>query len=336
MLIQYFIMNKKIIVTGGAGYIGSHICKKLKNENFDPIVLDDFSSGNKKNIKWGKYFKVDICNKKKLSQIFRMIKPIGVIHMAGNIEAGESTKKIEKFYKNNVFGTYNLLETMSDHNVKFIIFSSSAAVYGNVKKTPITEDFTIRPHNVYGSTKYISEEIIKNFSEAKKINFCNLRYFNVAGADGELEIGENHKPETHLIPLLIEAIIKKKKFNLYGNNYNTNDGTCIRDFIHVEDIAYAHILALKKLFKNKLNQSINLGSGIGYSVKQIVVETEKQLNTKAKIQINSRRIGDPEKLTASIKLAKKKINWQPKKKIYEIINSAIKYYLKINKIQFKN
>ena len=195
---------------------------------------------------------------------------------------------------------------MSDHNVKFIIFSSSAAVYGNVKKTPITEDFTIRPHNVYGSTKYISEEIIKNFSEAKKINFWNLRYFNVAGADGELEIGENHKPETHLIPLLIEAIIKKKKFNLYGNNYNTNDGTCIRDFIHVEDIAYAHILALKKLFKNKLNQSINLGSGIGYSVKQIVVETEKQLNTKAKIQINSRRIGDPEKLTASIKLAKKK------------------------------
>jgi UDP-glucose 4-epimerase len=312
MLRQYFIMNKKIIVTGGAGYIGSHICKKLKNENFDPVVLDNFSSGDRKNVKWGKYFNVDICNKKRLNQIFNIIKPMGVIHMAGNIEAGESAKKIEKFYKNNVFGTYNLLELMSEHNVKFIIFSSTAAVYGNVKKTPITEDFAIKPINVYGSTKHISEEIIKN-----------------------LEVGENHKPETHLIPLLIETIIKKKRFNLYGNNYNTNDGTCIRDFIHVEDVAHAHILALKKIFKNKLNQSINLGSGIGFSVKQIIVEVEKQLNAKTKIKINSRRIGDPEKLTASIKLAKKKINWQPKKKINEIINSAIKYYLKINKIKLE-
>jgi len=335
MLRQYFIMNKKIIVTGGAGYIGSHICKKLKNENFDPVVLDNFSSGDRKNVKWGKYFNVDICNKKRLNQIFNIIKPMGVIHMAGNIEAGESAKKIEKFYKNNVFGTYNLLELMSEHNVKFIIFSSTAAVYGNVKKTPITEDFAIKPINVYGSTKHISEEIIKNFSEAKKINFCNLRYFNVAGADEDMEVGENHKPETHLIPLLIETIIKKKRFNLYGNNYNTNDGTCIRDFIHVEDVAHAHILALKKIFKNKLNQSINLGSGIGFSVKQIIVEVEKQLNAKTKIKINSRRIGDPEKLTASIKLAKKKINWQPKKKINEIINSAIKYYLKINKIKLE-
>jgi len=252
--------------------------------------------------------------------------------MAGNIEAGESLKKISTFYKNNVLGTYNLLESMSINKIKFIVFSSSAAIYGNVKKTPITENFNLKPENVYGSTKLIGEEIIKNFSDAKKINFCNLRYFNVGGADSEMEIGENHKPETHLIPLLIEAIIRKKQFNLYGNNYNTKDGTCIRDYVHVEDIANAHILALKKILKLEVNDSINLGSGIGYSVKQIIKETEKQLKSKTNIKINPRRNDDPEKLTASIKLAKKKINWYPKKSIHDIINSAIKYYLKSNNL----
>ena len=325
-------MNNKIIVTGGAGYIGSHICKQLKKKKFQPIVLDNFSSGLKNNIKWGKYYNVDLNNKIKLNKILKKEKPTAIIHMAGNIEAGESLKKISTFYKNNVLGTYNLLESMSINKIKFIIFSSSAAVYGNVKKTPISENFNLKPENVYGSTKLIGEEIIKNFSDAKKINFCNLRYFNVGGADSEMEIGENHKPETHLIPLLIEAIIRKKQFNLYGNNYNTKDGTCIRDYVHVEDIANAHILALKKVLKLEVNDSINLGSGIGYSVKQIIKETEKQLKSKTNIKINPRRNGDPEKLTASIKLAKKKINWYPKKSIHDIISSAIKYYLKINNL----
>jgi UDP-glucose-4-epimerase GalE len=325
-------MNNKIIVTGGAGYIGSHICKELKKKKFQPIVLDNFSSGLKNNIKWGKYYNVDLNNKIKLNKILKKEKPAAIIHMAGNIEAGESLKKISTFYKNNVLGTYNLLESMSINKIKFIVFSSSAAIYGNVKKTPITENFNLKPENVYGSTKLIGEEIIKNFSDAKKINFCNLRYFNVGGPDSEMEIGENLKPETHLIPLLIEAIIRKKQFNLYGNNYNTKDGTCIRDYVHVEDIANAHILALKKILKLEVNDSINLGSGIGYSVKQIIKETEKQLKSKTNIKINPRRNGDPEKLTASIKLAKKKINWYPKKSIHDIISSAIKYYLKINNL----
>ena len=326
-------MNKKIIVTGGAGYIGSHICKKLKKENFEPIVLDNFSSGYKKNVKWGKYYNVDLINKDKLFKIIDLINPKAVIHMAANIEAGESSKKIEKFYNNNVLCTLNLMNALSKKKIRYIVFSSSAAVYGNTEKIPIKESSRQIPDNVYGSTKLIAEEVIKNYSDSKNMNFCNLRYFNVAGADKDLQIGENHQPETHLIPLLIDAIVRKKKFNLYGNNYNTKDGTCIRDFIHVEDLADAHLFALKKIFKKKINYAINVGSGSGYSVKEIITETEKQLKLKAKIKIQKRRSGDIKRLIACIKLAKKKINWTPKKKIRDIVNSSIKYYLKLNNIK---
>lgn len=326
-------MNKKIIVTGGAGYIGSHICKKLKKENFEPIVLDNFSSGYRENVKWGKYYTIDLINQNKLIKIIDHINPKAVIHMAANIEAGESSKKIEKFYNNNVLCTLNLMNAISKKKIKYIVFSSTAAVYGNTKKTPIKENFRQIPDNVYGSTKLIAEEIIKNYANSKKINFCNLRYFNVAGADEDLQTGENHQPETHLIPLLIEAIIKKKRFNLYGNNYDTRDGTCIRDFIHVEDLANAHILALKMIFKKKINNAINVGSGSGYSVKEIISETENQLKLKAKIKIQKRRDGDIKKLISCIKLAEKKINWRPQKKIEDIISSSIKYYLKLNNIK---
>lgn len=319
----------KILVTGGAGYIGSHICKKLKKINFDPIVIDNLSTGYRENVKWGKFFKIDLQDKTKLSKTIKKINPKAIIHMVSNIEAGDSLRYIEKFYYNNVLTTLNILNAMSENNVRYIIYSSSAAVYGNPEKLPLIESSKTIPDNIYGSTKLISEKIIQDFASARNINYCNLRYFNVAGADKNLEIGENHQPETHLIPLLIQANIKKVKFNLYGDDYNTKDGTCIRDFVHVEDLADAHVKSLKKIFKSKLNCSINIGNGKGFSVKEIISETEKQLKSKTMIKVKKRRSGDLKKLVANIDFAKKKINWKPKKNLTDMISSSISYYRKL-------
>jgi len=329
-----FIKKKiKVLVTGGAGYIGSHTCKLLKINGFEPIVFDNFSSGKKDFIKWGKYFKGDTKNIKDLDKAIKKFKPKAVIHFAANISVAESKLYPKKYYENNLFGTINLLETMKKNKIKFLIFSSTAALYGNSKKNIINEDEPLLPVNPYGFSKLYSEQAIEQYANLFGIKYLILRYFNAAGADFEAEVGEDHEPETHLIPNIINALIKNKVLKIYGKNFNTPDGTGVRDYIHVDDLGYAHILALKKILSTHKSLKLNLGTGKGYSVKQIITEAEKIFEKKIKIKYMPRRAGDVSKLISSSAKAKKVLKWKAKNSnLKNILKTAYNWHRKIEKI----
>lgn len=323
-----FLLNKKILVIGGAGYIGSHISKELFEKGYKVTVFDNLSSGYKNFVKWGSFIKGDLKNFKQINNAIKKTKPYAIFHFAGSISVEESKEKPYLYYYNNLFGTLNLLEAMKNNDVKKIIFSSSAAVYGLQKKIPINENASINPTNPYSRSKYFAEEIIKDYQDLFGISFMILRYFNAAGADFDAEIGEMHQPETHLIPLIVESIINKKPIKIFGNDYRTKDRTAVRDYIHVKDLALAHILALEALSKNTKNRIINLGTEKGLSVLEIIKSFESLKKIKVNKKICKRRKGDVPKLVSSSKLAYKLLKWKTKYNKRDIINTAYNWYIK--------
>jgi UDP-glucose 4-epimerase len=301
-----------ILVTGGAGYIGSHVVKELLHQNFKPIVFDNLQTGHRKTIENALFIEGDLSDQVILAETFQA-NPIDVVmHFAADCLVGESVHDPVKYFNNNVKNSLKLIEIMENFNVRKIVFSSSAAVYGEPKQIPISEEHPCAPTNPYGETKWIIEKVLQDFHHGGKLNFVSLRYFNAAGADPEGKLGEDHSPETHLIPLVIKAALDGTSVPVFGTDYNTPDGTCIRDYIHVTDLAHAHILALKRLNQGKTCRIYNLGNGNGYSVKE-VIETVKKVTERKVTAINSpRRPGDPARLVASSEKIKEELGWIPK------------------------
>lgn len=301
-----------ILVTGGAGYIGSHVVKELLRQGHKPIVFDNLQTGHRKTTKDALFIEGDLSDQKKLKETFQAYQIDTVIHFAADSLVGESVQNPLKYFNNNVKNSLNLIEIMEEFKVKKIVFSSSAAVYGEPKEIPITEEHPCAPTNPYGETKWIFEKVLQAYHDSKKLNFISLRYFNAAGADPEGGLGEDHSQETHLIPLVIRTALDGTSVPVYGTDYNTPDGTCIRDYIHVDDLANAHILALRKLEKEKMSGIYNLGNGNGYSVRE-VIETVKKVTGRKVAAVNSpRRPGDPARLVASSKKIKEELGWIPK------------------------
>ena len=301
-----------ILVTGGAGYIGSHVVKELLRQGHQPIVFDNLQTGHRKATKNTPFIEGNLSDQKKLKEIFQSYQIDSVMHFAADCLVGESVQNPVKYFNNNVNHSINLIEIMEEMEVKKIVFSSSAAVYGEPKEIPISEKHPCAPINPYGETKWVFEKVLQTFHEAGKLNFISLRYFNAAGADPEGGLGEDHSPETHLIPIVIKAALDGIPVPIFGMDYNTPDGTCIRDYIHVTDLAQAHILALGKLEKENATGTYNLGNGNGYSVRE-VIGTVKKITGKKIVSIDSaRRSGDPARLVASSEKIRKELGWIPK------------------------
>ena len=322
-------MNKKILVIGGAGYIGSHVVKKLIEDEFEVLVYDNLSSGYETNISpKAKLIVGDIENETLLDEV--MGQGIdGVVHLAAKKAVGESMVRPEIYAKNNICGSINILNAMVKNNVKNIVFSSSAAIYGIPQYIPIDENHPISPINYYGYTKRAIEENLEWYNKLQKINYIALRYFNAVGYHKDGSIRGKEKNPQNLMPIIMEAATGVRDgFSIFGNDYETKDGTCVRDYIHVEDLANAHSLALKKLFSENKSYTLNLGTGIGTSVKEIVDATEKVIGKKLSYSYSPRRAGDPAKLTANADLAFKILGWKPK---YLDVNDIISTVWNIEK-----
>lgn len=313
---------KTILVAGGAGYIGSHTVKHLLKNGYNVVVVDNLIYGHKEAILAQNFEQVDLCDKKALDSVFKKYKIDAVMHFAAYTYVGESVSHPQKYYHNNVVNTLNLLDVMIENDVKNIVFSSTCATYGNPEYTPIDEKHIQNPINPYGKTKLMMEMIMEDYDKAYGLKYVSLRYFNAAGCDADGELGESHDPETHLIPLVLKAIKgERANITVFGTDYDTPDGTCIRDYIHVEDLADAHKLAVEKLFADNISHRINLGTGIGTSVKEIIDAAEKVTGQKVPVVYGERRQGDPAKLYAANSLSKEILGWEPK---YTDIKDLIK------------
>ena len=319
-----------VLITGGAGYIGSHTVKYFQSKNEEVIVVDNLQSGHRKSIEVNDFFKIDIRDKIELDKVFKKHKIDSVIHFAANSLVGESMKDPAKYYNNNVYGMLCLLETMKINDVNSIVFSSTAAVYGEPERVPILEGDLTNPTNTYGETKLAMEKMMKWFDKAYGIKYVSLRYFNASGAHSSGTIGEDHNPETHLIPLVLQVPLEKReKIYVFGNDYPTKDGTCIRDYIHVMDLASAHYKALEYLREGNKSDIFNLGSGTGYSVKEIIETSRKISNYNITSEYKERREGDPAILIASSTKAKQVLNWNPKyNSISKILSDAWNWHKK--------
>lgn len=301
-----------ILITGGAGYIGSHTVKHFLEQNEDVIIVDNLQSGHKEAIRTDNFYKIDLRDKEALDKVFKKHKIEAVIHFAANSLVGESMEKPYEYYHNNVFGMMCLLDVMKENNVNKIVFSSTAATYGEPKNIPILEEDETKPTNTYGETKLAMEKMMKWFDQAYGTKYVSLRYFNAAGAHESGMIGEAHNPETHLIPLILQVPLgKRDKIYMFGNDYLTEDGTCVRDYIHVMDLASAHYQALEYLRKGNVSDIFNLGNGNGYSVKEVIEMTRKVTGHPIPAEVKERRSGDPATLIASSEKAKNILKWKP-------------------------
>ena len=318
-----------ILVTGGAGYIGSHVVKELHRQGHQPIIYDNLQTGHQKAVKDDLFIEGDLSDQERLRETFHSYHIEVVMHFAADCLVGESVKNPLKYFNNNVRNSLQLLEILEENKIRKFVFSSSAAVYGEPKKIPIPEEHPCIPTNPYGETKWIFEKVLQNFQNLGKLNYISLRYFNAAGADPEGELGEDHSPETHLIPLVLKAALNGDFVPIYGTDYETPDGTCIRDYIHVTDLAQAHILAFNKLEQGGMSGIYNLGNGNGYSVRE-VIETAKKVTGKNIAAVeSSRRPGDPARLVASSEKIRKDLGWVPKFPDLEtIIKTAWKWHQK--------
>lgn len=312
-----------ILVCGGAGYIGSHTVHELIKQNKDVIIVDNLQSGHMKAVNpKAKFYKGDIRDSEFLDKVFSENKIDAIIHFAANSLVGESMVKPLLYFNNNVYGMQILLESMVKHDIKNIVFSSTAAVYGEPKKIPISEDDETNPTNTYGETKLTMEKMMKWVSKANGINYVSLRYFNAAGALEDGSIGEDHSPESHLIPLILQVPLgKREAITVFGEDYDTPDGTCIRDYIHVLDLADAHIKAVEYLQNGNESNIFNLGNGIGFSVKEMIDSAKEATSEEIKIVVGERRAGDPARLIASNEKAQKILGWTPK---YADVKAIIK------------
>ena len=320
-----------ILITGGAGYVGSHANKLLSQHGYETVVFDNLVYGHREFIKWGKFFLGDLANKEQLRNCFRTYSIKAVMHFSGYAYVGESVVDPSKYYHNNVANTLNLLDVMREFDVKHCIFSSSCVTYGIPQQIPITEDHPQHPINPYGKSKLMVEQILKDFDSAYGLKQLNLRYFNAAGADPDGEIGESHNPETHLIPLVLDAARgKSEDVKIFGTDYDTPDGTCIRDYIHVTDLADAHLKGLVYLMNGGKSDSFNLGNGNGFSVRE-VIETARLVTGKdIKATSAERRAGDPPVLIGSSDKATQILNWKPHyNDLSTIIETARNWHKKI-------
>ncbi|PYF03252.1 UDP-glucose 4-epimerase GalE [Ureibacillus chungkukjangi] len=302
-----------ILITGGAGYIGSHTVRYFLEQNEDVVVIDNLQSGHRNAVNIEHFYENDIRDQEALDRIFKRHDIEAVIHFAANSLVGESMKKPFEYYHNNVYGMMCLLNVMKDNNVNKIVFSSTAATYGEPMNIPIQEEDETNPTNTYGETKLAMEKMMKWFEQGYDIKYVSLRYFNAAGAHRSGAIGEDHNPETHLIPLILQVPLgKRDRIYMFGDDYSTIDGTCVRDYIHVMDLASAHYLSLEYLRSNHSSNIFNLGNGNGYSVKEVIDVARKVTNHTIPAEVKERRAGDPAVLIASSEKAKNVIGWSPK------------------------
>lgn len=312
---------KTILVVGGAGYIGSHVNKELNAKGFTTIIYDSLVYGHEYAVKWGMFIKGDLADTEKLDHVFSQHRIDAVMHFAAYAYVGESVEDPEKYYLNNVCNTLNLLKVMRKYGCCAIIFSSSCATYGNPIKIPITEEHTQNPINPYGQSKFMVEKILADYDRAYGMKHVIFRYFNAAGADILAEAGEDHTPETHLIPIVLEtAFGRREQVSIFGTDYDTPDGTCIRDYIHVTDIADAHIAGLEYLFKGGESAVFNLGNGDGYSVREVIACAEEVTGKKIKTAECPARAGDPAALVGDAKKAERILGWKPR---YADLNTII-------------
>lgn len=318
-----------VLVCGGAGYIGSHMTAELLERGKDAVIIDNFQKGHKEAVLGGKIYKGDLRDTSFLDKVFTENEIDSVIDFAADSLVGESVAEPIKYFENNVGSTLNLLKAMKNHGVKYIVFSSTAATYGEPDNIPIREEDKTVPTNPYGETKLTVEKILKWCDNAYGIKYTALRYFNAAGAHINGKIGEDHRPETHLIPLVIQAALKQRdKIMIFGDDYNTEDGTCVRDYIHVTDLANAHLLALDRLQNGGDSKIYNLGNGKGFSVREAIDIARRVTGREIKEEITKRRAGDPAVLVASSQKAIKELGWKPKYNSLEtIIETAWKWHM---------
>ncbi|MGG7564760.1 UDP-glucose 4-epimerase GalE [Rhodovulum sp. DZ06] len=308
----------RILVTGGAGYIGSHACKMLRAAGHEPIAFDNLRTGWKAAVKFGPLIEGDLLDRDTLAAAFKEAQPEAVMHFAALSNVGESVKDPELYWRNNVTGSLNLLSAMRDAGVGKIVFSSTAATYGEPDQDPITETAPQKPINPYGASKLAVEAMLDDFEAAHGLKSIAFRYFNVAGADPEAEIGEDHRPETHLVPLVLDAAAgDRENITIFGDDYATPDGTCIRDYVHVCDLIDAHILGLDHLMQGGGSLRLNLGTGHGFSVREVIDAVDEALQMKVPRKMGTRRGGDPARLVCDGSRAKAALGWAPKRSVME-------------------
>jgi UDP-glucose 4-epimerase len=303
----------RILLVGGAGYIGSHMVKRLCQEGFEVTVLDNLSTGFREAVTGGRLIEGDLADRQGLESLFAAERFAGVMHFASYIQVGESVREPAKYYRNNVANTQNLLDAMTAHGVRYFIFSSSAAIFGEPVRTPIDESHPKNPVNPYGRSKWMVEQMLADYEAAYGLKSVCLRYFNAAGADPAGEIGERHNPETHLIPLVLQAASgQRPALTVFGTDYPTPDGSCIRDYIHVTDLCDAHLLALHRLWETDGSAVYNLGNGNGFSVHQVIETARRVTGCDIPVHRGERRVGDPAVLVADATRARRELHWRPR------------------------
>lgn len=324
-------MPEKILVVGGAGYIGSHTCLLLAERGYEPVVYDNLSNGHEEFVHWGPFEKGDIRDRARLDEVIAKHKPKAVMHFAALIEVGESVKEPVAFYDNNVIGALTLLSAALNAGIDAFVFSSTCATYGLPERVPLDEEHPQAPINPYGRTKLIIEQALKDFGTYKDLRSVILRYFNAAGADFEGRIGEWHTPETHAIPLAIDAALGRREgFKVFGTDYDTRDGTCVRDYIHVLDLADAHVRAVDYLLSGGKSVELNLGTGTGTTVKELLNTISEISGRPFPVTYTDRREGDSTTLVANNDKAREVLGWDPKYTLKDIIGSAWKWHSKHN------
>ena len=316
-----------ILVSGGAGYIGSHAAKALAAAGFRPVVLDDLSRGHRHAVKWGPFISADITDSSLVRRIIEKHDVKAVLHFAASAYVGESMSAPRKYFLNNVRNTLNFLEAVADSGVNLLVFSSTCATYGIPEGLTISEEHPQRPVNPYGESKLFVERVLHWYAQAYGLRWVILRYFNAAGADPEGEIGEQHDPETHLVPRVIQAALGRlREIEIFGSDYDTPDGTAVRDYIHVSDLADAHVSALQHLLCGGPNCALNLGTGRGHSVREVIDTVEKLSGRKVRARIRPRRDGDPPVLVARSSRAMELLNWSPRHSSLEtIVRTALRW-----------
>jgi len=302
----------KVLVVGGAGYIGSHMVKMLAKAGHDVVTLDNLSNGYPDAVRYSEFVEGDIADSALLNKLFTDYSFDGVMHFASYIQVGESVEKPSMYYRNNVTNTQVLLDAMIENDIKAFIFSSTAATFGEPEYTPIDEKHPQKPINPYGHSKLMVEQILSDFDHAYGLKSVSLRYFNAAGADPDGELGERHIPETHLIPLVLQAASGRRDcITVFGDDYDTPDGTCVRDYIHINDLCSAHLLGLEHLVAGGESRAYNMGNGQGYSIKEVIDAAKKVTGTDFEVKSGERRDGDPARLVADSSLLQKELGWKP-------------------------
>lgn len=313
-------MVQNVLVTGGAGYIGSHACKVLKSAGFTPVTFDNLVTGWADAVKYGPFEQGDLLDRARLDAVFAEYEPVGVVHFAALSQVGESMEEPGRYWHNNVGGSLSLIEAAIAAGCLNVVFSSTCATYGEQDNILLDEDCAQAPINAYGASKRAIEDMLANFAESHGLNHVIFRYFNVAGADPDAEVGEFHQPETHLIPLMLDAVAgKRSALTVYGTDYDTPDGTCIRDYVHVMDLVEAHVLGLNWLLDGKGSRIFNLGTGQGFSVREVIDHSRAVTNRDVPHDIGPRRPGDCTKLVSGSARAQKELGWTPNRSTLEMM-----------------